>query len=167
MINQLSRQEKMLYAVVVLALISHFVATLRQTYVKPLTARKVESSVATPMPQRSVAEQQTSSEAFSNLFGVKPQTPQQDEQQPKAPETLIDMQPKLLAIDAVDGKLTARLWLNNMQGSKLLSASVGDAMHSYTLSALSSSTAEFTHNAQPDEQPLPAIKLQLFKARSE
>lgn len=167
MINSLSRQEKLLYAAVLLALLSHFVATLRQTYVKPLASRQLETSVSLPMPKRAVADEQASSEAFSSLFGVKPQTTALQTEQPKAPDTLIDMQPKLLAIDEVSGKLTARLWLNNLKGSKLLSMSVGDVQHGYKLANLTPSSAEFTSIIPTDEQQPPVMRLQLFKAESE
>lgn len=167
MISKLSRQEKLIFAAVFLALLTHFVSTLRQTYVEPLAARKVEDSAVAPMPQRNVNDEQASSEAFSSLFGVKPQTTAQQTEQPKAPDTLIDMQPKLLAIDEVSGKLTARLWLNNLTGKKLLSVSVGDEHFGYKLSNLTPSSAEFTSISPTDEQQPAAIRLQLFKAGSE
>lgn len=167
MSTTLSRQEKLLFIAVFVALLTHLVWTVRQSHVEPLVSRQFESSVGQQIPSRNVDNPQASSEAFSVLFGVAPQAVQTESDEPKLPDTFVDMQPRLLAIDQVENKLTARLWLNNIEGSRLLSATLGDVVHGYTLTQLTQSVAVFSHNAAPDEQTLPEFTLQLFKQQAE
>ena len=166
MINRLNRQEKLLYTVVALALLSHFAAVFRQTYVKPLVARQFESSVTAPLESRSVTDEQASSAAFSELFGVKPQTVKAEPGQVVVVKTLADMQPKLLALDERAGKLTAYVAYESDNKQVFVSLVLGDTLLGYKVSAVNMAQISFESLAEDSPEqatvPKPSFSLRLF-----
>ena len=158
MISRLNRQEKLLYAVAALALLSHFAAVLRQTYVKPLVARQFESSVTAPLESRTVTDEQESSAAFSVLFGVKPQTVKAESGGVVAIKTLADMQPKLLAIDERAEKLTAYVVYESDSKPVFLSLGLGDTLLGYKVSAINMAQISFESLAEDTPEQNTAIK---------
>lgn len=169
-----NRQEALLLTAVLIGIVIHLVWLVRQTYVGPLTSRNVDNNVAQAIQFSSLVDSQSSSEAFSLLFGVTPEKAKEAAVEVPLNLTLADMQPTLVAIDEINGKLTARLSLSRSAteqhaapqkstGLRLVSANVGSIVHGFTLTELTNNNAVFVHNASADEPALPQLSLSLFK----
>lgn len=170
----LNKPEALILTAVVLAILTHLAWVVNQSYSGPLTSRHNNSSVAQAIQFGSLADSQSSSEAFSLLFGVTPEKAKEAAVEVPLNLTLADMQPTLVAIDEINGKLTARLSLSRSAteqhaapqkstGLRLVSANVGSIVHGFTLTELTNNNAVFVHNASADEPALPQLSLSLFK----
>lgn len=80
---------------------------------------------------------------FSQVFGVKPILATETTAEPKAPDTLPALSPKLLAVDERDGVLTARIWLEQATSNQLQSITLQQSLLGYQLTELSLTQAVF------------------------
>lgn len=93
--------------------------------------------------QRNIGNVEQNGIVFSRVFGVEPEVIVSDADKLKQPDSLIEMAPRLLAVDEQRGVLTARLWLEKAPDTKLKSVRLDEELLSFRLVRLSLNQAVF------------------------